>query len=258
MCEACGGSSRTTNGLRIPNMLDAAVEVRSRASTLQGEDILPIRHPDTKHVRAPASPRLNAWSCRDLFLNETAISAHIFLPGSKFLEKDGTSQTRSGVSSACAGDASRSPARLIGRSRSTSPRRWGSRQYEHHVAGNGRVALITPTFAGVSFGRIGRDRVDSSGPCNEKAQAGTTSHALTPSFEDKRKFVSPNTSPCEAHRTAIPLLMTTASHPHQLMFGAQTRRTPTSSGRSLLLSDRLEIILRPPSKTRHPRRDWVL
>ena len=69
-------------------MLDAAVEGVFRALYIQGEDILQS-DPDQKHVAAG----LAAMECvvvQDLFLNETANYAHIFLPGSTFLEKDGT------------------------------------------------------------------------------------------------------------------------------------------------------------------------
>ncbi len=62
-------------------------KARSRAST-SGEDILQS-DPDTHHVSAG----LAAMECvvvQDLFLNETANYAHVFLPGSTFLEKDGT------------------------------------------------------------------------------------------------------------------------------------------------------------------------
>ena len=75
-------------GLRIPNMLDAAVEGTFRALYIQGEDILQS-DPDQTHVAAG----LAAMDCvvvQDLFLNETANYAHVFLPGSTFLEKDGT------------------------------------------------------------------------------------------------------------------------------------------------------------------------
>ena len=75
-------------GLRIPNMLDAAVEGTFKGIYIQGEDILQS-DPDTKHVSAG----LAAMECvvvHDLFLNETANYAHVFLPGSTFLEKDGT------------------------------------------------------------------------------------------------------------------------------------------------------------------------
>ena len=69
-------------------MLDAAVEGTFRALYIQGEDILQS-DPDTEHVAAG----LAAMDCvvvQDLFLNETANYAHVFLPGSTFLEKDGT------------------------------------------------------------------------------------------------------------------------------------------------------------------------
>src|SRR5215471_11532403 len=75
-------------GLRIPNMLDAAVEGTFKGIFIQGEDILQS-DPNTTHVAAG----LAAMECvvvQDLFLNETANYAHVFLPGSTFLEKDGT------------------------------------------------------------------------------------------------------------------------------------------------------------------------
>ena len=75
-------------GLRIPNMLDAAVHGTFKGIYIQGEDILQS-DPDTKHVSAG----LAAMECvvvQDLFLNETANYAHVFLPGSTFLEKNGT------------------------------------------------------------------------------------------------------------------------------------------------------------------------
>ncbi|HBY31979.1 MAG TPA: formate dehydrogenase subunit alpha, partial [Bradyrhizobium sp.] len=75
-------------GLRIPNMFDAAIEGSFMGLYVQGEDILQS-DPNTKHVVAA----LSAMECvivHDLFLNETANYAHVFLPGSTFLEKDGT------------------------------------------------------------------------------------------------------------------------------------------------------------------------
>ena len=75
-------------GLRIPNMFDAAIDGTFKGIYVQGEDILQS-DPNTKHVTAA----LAAMECvvvQDLFLNETANYAHVFLPGSTFLEKDGT------------------------------------------------------------------------------------------------------------------------------------------------------------------------
>ncbi len=75
-------------GLRIPNMLDAAVEGTFKGIYIQGEDIAQS-DPNTKHVTAG----LESMECvvvQDLFLNETAAFAHVFFPGTSFLEKDGT------------------------------------------------------------------------------------------------------------------------------------------------------------------------
>ena len=86
--EVWGVALDAEPGLRIPNMLDAAVDGSFRGLYCQGEDIVQS-DPDTQHVTAG----LAAMDCvivQDLFLNETANYAHVFLPGSTFLEKDGT------------------------------------------------------------------------------------------------------------------------------------------------------------------------
>src|SRR5690606_19861406 len=75
-------------GLRIPNMFDAALDGSFRGLFVQGEDIAQS-DPNTHHVEAA----LKAMVCivvQDLCLNETARYAHVFLPGTSFLEKDGT------------------------------------------------------------------------------------------------------------------------------------------------------------------------
>jgi formate dehydrogenase major subunit len=75
-------------GLRIPNMFDAALDGSFKGLYVQGEDIAQS-DPDTQHVQA-ALESLECLVVQDLFLNETAKYAHVFLPGSSFLEKDGT------------------------------------------------------------------------------------------------------------------------------------------------------------------------
>ena len=75
-------------GLRIPNMFDAAIEGTFKAMYVQGEDILQS-DPNTQHVQA-ALASLECLIVQDIFMNETAKYAHVFLPGSSFLEKDGT------------------------------------------------------------------------------------------------------------------------------------------------------------------------
>src|ERR1700733_10608625 len=74
-------------GLRIPNMFDAALDGSYKAMYIQGEDFVQS-DPNTQHIESA----LRSMECvvvQDLFLNETAKFAHVFLPGSTFLEKDG-------------------------------------------------------------------------------------------------------------------------------------------------------------------------
>jgi formate dehydrogenase major subunit len=75
-------------GLRIPNMFDAALDGSFKGLYVQGEDVAQSE-PNGHHVTAA----LRAMECvvvQDLFFNETAKYAHVFLPGSSFLEKNGT------------------------------------------------------------------------------------------------------------------------------------------------------------------------
>ena len=75
-------------GLRIPNMFDSAIGGSFLGLYVQGEDIAQS-DPNTQHVEA-ALRAMELVVVQDLFLNETARFAHVFLPGTSFLEKDGT------------------------------------------------------------------------------------------------------------------------------------------------------------------------
>ena len=85
---AWGVTLESEPGLRIPNMFDAALDGSFKGLYVQGED-LAQSDPNIHHVHAALSA-LECLIVQDLFLNETAKFAHVFLPGSSFLEKDGT------------------------------------------------------------------------------------------------------------------------------------------------------------------------
>ena len=75
-------------GFRIPNMFDEACAGRFKGMYIQGEDFAQS-DPNTLHVE----DALSSMECvvvQDLFLTETAKFAHVFLPATSFLEKDGT------------------------------------------------------------------------------------------------------------------------------------------------------------------------
>jgi formate dehydrogenase major subunit len=211
-------------GLRIPNMLDAAVEGTFKGIYIQGEDILQS-DPDTKHVSAG----LAAMECvvvQDLFLNETANYAHVFLPGSTFLEKNGTFTNAE---------------RRIQRVRKVMAPKNGKEdweitvdlaaalgfpmRYDHPSQIMDEIARRTPTFTGVSY-----EKLEASGsvqwPCNEKAPEGTPVMHIGGFVRGKGKFIITEYVPTdEKTGPRYPLLLTTGRILSQYNVGAQTRRT---------------------------------
>ncbi len=211
-------------GLRIPNMLDAATDGVFKALYCQGEDILQS-DPNTAHVSAG----LAAMECvivHDLFLNETANYAHIFLPGSTFLEKNGTFtnaerriQPVRKVMTPLNGledwEVTQRLAQAMGLD-------WA---YTHPSEIMDEIARLTPSFAGVSF-----DRLDSEGslqwPVNTDAPDGSPIMHVDGFVRGKGKFVVTDYVPTdEKTGPRFPLLLTTGRILSHYNVGAQTRRT---------------------------------
>ena len=211
-------------GLRIPNMLDAAVEGSFKGIYIQGEDIAQS-DPDTRHV----VDGLSAMECvviQDLFLNETANYAHVFLPGSTFLEKDGTFTNAE---------------RRINRVRKVVPPRpgmadWETTQalaramglnwhYTHPSEIMDEIAHLTPGFAGVSYAKL--DELGSvQWPCNDAAPLGTPVMHMNGFARGKGMFMVTEYVPTEERSgPRFPLLLTTGRILSQYNVGAQTRRT---------------------------------
>ncbi|MBE0555259.1 MAG: formate dehydrogenase subunit alpha [Rhodobacteraceae bacterium] len=211
-------------GLRIPNMLDAAVEGTFKGLYCQGEDILQS-DPDTKHVSAG----LAAMDCvivHDLFLNETANYAHVFFPGSTFLEKDGTFTNAE---------------RRINRVRKVmAPRNgyadWEVTQmfaqamganwvYTHPAQIMEEIAMTTPSFAGVTYDLL-EEKGSVQWPCNEKVPDGTPLMHVDGFVRGKGKFINTEyVATDERTGPRFPLLLTTGRILSQYNVGAQTRRT---------------------------------
>ncbi len=214
-------------GLRIPNMLDAAVDGAFKALYVQGEDILQS-DPNTHHVSAG----LAAMECvvvHDLFLNETAQYAHVFLPGSTFLEKNGTFTNA---------ERRIQPVRKV-----VTPlpglEDWQVTQglanamglgwnYAHPSQIMDEIARLTPSFAGVSY-----DRLDAAGslqwPVDADHPDGSPIMHVDGFGHRRGKFVVTDYVPTdEKTGPRFPLLLTTGRILSQYNVGAQTRRTPNS------------------------------
>jgi formate dehydrogenase major subunit len=224
-------------GLRIPNMIDEAIEGSFKWLYVQGEDIAQS-DPDTKHITAG----LRAMECvvvQDLFLNETARYAHVFLPGASFLEKDGTFTNAE---------------RRINRVRKAIPPLAGMADWETTMAlANAigvpmsythpseimdEVAATTPTFKGVSYARL--DELGSiQWPCNDTAPTGTPVMHVDRFVRGKGQFMLTEFVATEERvGPRFPLLLTTGRILSQYNVGAQTRRTASAAWHS---EDVLEI-----------------
>ncbi|MHA7889258.1 formate dehydrogenase subunit alpha [Roseicyclus sp.] len=216
-------------GLRIPNMLDAAVGGQFKGLYCQGEDILQS-DPDTKHVAAG----LAAMECvivHDLFLNETANYAHVFLPGSTFLEKEGTFTNAE---------------RRINRVREVMKPRNGYADWEitqmlanailkaegrpawhytHPAQIMEEIAATTPGFAHVTYDML-EERGSVQWPCNDAAPEGSPIMHVEGFVRGKGRFiVTEYVATEEKTGPRFPLLLTTGRILSQYNVGAQTRRT---------------------------------
>jgi formate dehydrogenase major subunit len=214
-------------GLRIPNMMDEAVDGAFKGLYIQGEDIAQS-DPDTQHITAG----LGAMECvviQDLFLNETARYAHVFLPGASFLEKDGTfinaerriSRVRKAMEPLAGKadwEATIAFAEALGVPMS----------YAHPSEIMDEIARTTPTFAGVSYARL--DELGSiQWPCNEAAPAGTPVMHVDRFVRGKGQFMLTEFVPTDERTGPLfPLLLTTGRILTQYNVGAQTRRTANS------------------------------
>lgn len=224
-------------GLRIPNMFEAALDGEFLGLYVEGEDIAQS-DPNTQHVFAA----LSAMECivvQDLFLNETAKFAHVFLPGSSFMEKDGTftnaerriSRVRQ-VMRPKSGYADWEITQLLANALGYPM------DYRHPSEIMDEIARLTPTFTGVSYARL--DELGSlQWPCNEATPEGTPIMHVDAFVRGKGRFMLTEYVPtAEKVNARYPLILTTGRILSQYNVGAQTRRTPNVLWHQ---EDRLEI-----------------
>jgi formate dehydrogenase major subunit len=215
--------------LRTSKLIDAALDGLFKGVYIHGEDIAQT-DPDTRHVTA----RLAAMECvvvHDLFLNETAKFAHVFLPGSTFLEKDGSFTNAE---------------RRISRVRQVMAPKNGyadweitlklaqamgySMEYSHPSEIMDEMARTTLSFAGVSY-----DKLEALGsvrwPCNDNAPSGSPVKQVGRSARGKGKFVVTEYVPTDERISPrFPLLLTTGRVLSRYNVGVQTRRTGDIAG----------------------------
>jgi len=240
-------------GLRIPNMFEAALDGEFKALYIEGEDIAQS-DPNTQHVTAA----LEAMECiivQDLFLNESAKFAHVFLPGCSFLEKDGTftnaerriSRVRK-VMQPKSGYADWEVTQLLANAMGYPM------NYTHPREIMDEIARLTPTFTGVSYARL--DELGSiQWPCNEAHPVGTPTMHIGEFVRGKGRFLLTEYVPTrEKVNARFPLILTTGRILSQYNVGAQTRRTQNNRWHA---EDRLEIHPHDADERGITDGDWV-
>ena len=211
-------------GLRIPNMFDQSLHGHFKGMFVHGEDIAQS-DPNTNHVTA-ALEALEFLVVQDLFLNETSAYAHVFLPGTSFLEKDGTFTNAE---------------RRINRVRPAMAPRQGMHEWQivaaiatamgypmHWESAAdimAEIARVTPTFKGVSFERLDREG-SLQWPVNDAAPDGTPIMHVNGFVRGKGNFVLTEfVATKERTSRFFPLILTTGRILSHYNVGAQTRRT---------------------------------
>ncbi len=222
--HAWGAKLDNEPGYRISNMFEAALEGTFKGMYVQGEDIAQS-DPNTQHVQA-ALRSLECLVVQDIFLNETAKYAHVLLPGSTSLEKNGTFTNGE---------------RRINRVRKVMPPLAGKEDweivqelstamgypmsYQHPSEIMDEIARLTPSFRGVSYDKL-REQGSIQWPCNEQNPKGTPIMHVDDFPIGKGRFVVTEFVPTtEKVNRRFPLLLTTGRILSQYNVGAQTRRT---------------------------------
>jgi formate dehydrogenase major subunit len=226
-------------GLRLPNMFDAALTGHFKGMYIMGED--PVQSdPNQNHIIA-AMRNMECVVLHDIFMNETSKYAHVLLPGSSSLEKDGTftnaerriSRVRQVVKPLAGYQDWEITMKLMNAM-------GYPKTYDHAGEVLDELARLSPAYRGASFELI--DRVGSAQwPVDQDAPHGTEvlHREKFPRANGKGTFMLTGFVPTRERTTdQYPLLLTTGRILSQYNVGTQTRRTANSQWHS---EDVLEI-----------------
>ncbi len=226
--QAWGVPLSRAKGLKIPEMLDAAVAGSLKAMYIFGEDVAQT-DPDTAHVKQ-ALHSLDFLVVQDIFENETTAFADVVLPASAFLEKRGTftnAERRVQLVEPAIdppGEA-RTDFDIIATISAALGHDTGWGDPEDAMR---EIAALTPDFAGVTYERLGR-----GGLCWPVAPDGTDAPILYeraferpgPTGHLARFAALPYKEPGDHADEEFPLILVTGRRLQHYNAGTMTRRT---------------------------------
>jgi formate dehydrogenase major subunit len=223
--EAWGVELPRSVGYKIPEMFDAAIAGDLKAMYIFGEDVAQT-DPDTAHV-THALESLEFMVCQEIFLNETTKFADVVLPASAFLEKSGTftNAERRFQKVEAAIDppgGARTDIDII----MTVSRMLGHEMgWETPWDALDEIARLTPAYAGVSRGRLGRKGLQW--PVRPDGSDSPTLYDTT--FDNPSGLghfaALPYKAPGDAPDGEFPLVLVTGRVLQHYNAGTMTRRT---------------------------------
>lgn len=213
-------------GLTIPDMVEGAGAGTVKALFVLGENPM-LSDPDLNHVRH-CLERVDFLVVQDIFLTETAALAHVVLPGAAFAEKDGTfSNTERRIQRVRKAVEPIGDARPDWQILCDLGRRMGGDGFDFASPGEimAEIARVTPSYGGVSFERLERDRW-LQWPVPNPEHPGTAFLHKDRFSRGLGKFHAvPFKPPAEVPDADYPLILTTGRYASQYHTGSMTRRS---------------------------------
>ncbi len=222
----------TNTGLRIPDMFDAAHAGTLKAMYLLAEDVAQS-DPNTHHVIG-ALEKLEFLVVQEIFMNPTAQLADVVLPGTTFLEKDGTfvnsdrriQRVRRAIAPL---EGVRVDADIVHEVARRMGSDLGFLGEDGHVDASkvmDELAHLTPNWRGVSYARL-EERGFLQWPCTSDEHPGTDIvHRDGQFLRGKAAFTpTPWQDPGELPDADYPFMLTTGRQLFHYNVGTMTRRT---------------------------------
>jgi len=234
--SAWGYSLNSSPGLTLTEMFKASDKGQIKAVYLIGENPV-LSDPDANHVKKSLEA-LEFLVVQDIFLSETAQLADVILPSTSFAEKDGTfTNTERRVQRV------RKAIEPVGDSQ---PDWWVTCQIAQRMGAKGfdfehpsqimdEIASLTPSYGGISYGRL-----EDSGlqwPCPTPEHPGTPILHTQQFTRGKGKFIPLEYKPpMELPDNEYPLILTTKRSLYHFHTGTMTRKV---KGLNILLGEEL-------------------
>ncbi|MCP3675963.1 MAG: formate dehydrogenase subunit alpha [Gammaproteobacteria bacterium] len=224
--KAYGVSLPSEEGLKIPEMFNAAKDGQLKAMWIMGEDVAQT-DPNTAHVVSSLN-NLDFLVVQEIFMSETAKLADLVLPGASFLEKSGTfTNGERRIQKVQAAVSPLEGTRTDGQIIIDAMNRMGYQQADYSAESMlQEIAGVVPFFAGVTWSELGTQ--GKQWPVRENGEDTQILHQENfPIGLGKFHFYPfEESNEINQWQNKYPLILTTGRDLEHYNCGTMTRRTP--------------------------------